>query len=312
MHENTREVVGFLCRWLLLAGVASAVVVTAIAGLVSISAPEPSRAAELHVGDLIIAPPQKRYVPAAVFRGERTCLKVPALLGQIGESDPFEFAGDGQVQMILPPWPRQEGRYALHVRGVPFSPHALLGRRAEVRVIGPEETLVLVHADAWPHRRSEEGEVVELLGELDGRATVAICFDGPVEGLSALRRRLARAGLNLPVLWYHGRRESSGFGLEWLFRQAGGRRRTRADAPVLLIAADPRLAVWAARAGVRLHLLDGKTAQTPATAPTPPGGSPPQPRPRSWPDWARLGAHLRRAVPPSRHAATPETSGEPK
>ncbi|MGB2821449.1 MAG: hypothetical protein WBF17_10735 [Phycisphaerae bacterium] len=252
--SHSREIVGFVCRWLLLAGAGAAVVAVTWASLLAAADVSGESRAQLTLRDWVAPPgPQadggvylKAYLdpPAS-----RSGLDVGLL---VAEGHPLgvvrTYAGKCGMLLDNP----QAGTIRILARGAPYSAIAFQARRCRLLCVPQDRLVFLVDArmalaacgrrdEAWP----------DCLRAMKAVGEVALFHPGPWRNFLQCRRELRAMGLAEPILFDERQPDP----ICTLARVGSGLcRRHRCDG-IEVVTADPELARQSAGARFITHLV---------------------------------------------------------
>jgi hypothetical protein len=257
--SNTREIVGFLCRWCLLAGTGVAVVLVAGASVrATVSVADDVRS-ELTMSDWVARPattPRDRVhlwgclTPPARVRDLQIALAAAA--GR--RMTLLRTEGEGCLARFERP---KVGTTRLVVRGLPYSAVAFQSQTCRVVCVGPGRRAFLVDARmALALRRDQPGPWRACLRQMQARGEVVLFHPGPKPAYLRCRRELCGADCDLPLL-FHGARDLPLYTLRRALADLGRARGARRPD---VVTADVGLARQAARMRCTAHLVSSGAA----------------------------------------------------
>jgi hypothetical protein len=263
---HSREIIGFLCRWLLLAGAGAAVAAVTWAGLVA-AAEGPRRArAQLLLRDWVAAP--GRDDGAGVYL--RAYLDPPASRSgldvalMIADGRPLGVVRtyNGSCGMLLDDPPA--GTTRLLVRGAPYSAMAFQARRCRVLCVPRQRAVFLVDARMVLAARARGDEHWPgCLRAMQAAGQVALFHPGPWERFLHCRRALRAAGAAECILFDGSPADPTGTLLR-VGRELG--RQDRREG-IEVVTADADLARQSAGRGFATHLICQEAAAVPPGLP---------------------------------------------
>ncbi|MCK4602756.1 MAG: hypothetical protein KAU28_09840 [Phycisphaerae bacterium] len=256
MNESTKEALGFLCRWCLLALTGGIVTVVAWTSLHGTAAVGSDIEAELVLPDVI------RYLGA---RGKY------GLTGYLTISPNHEkmpvaiYAPDEGGQRLLVVsrtmiYTRvkadRPGRVEVPILGIAYGPLAFKRCSAILQVISRERDVFLVDVRlAIDARAKGMAGFEDCLVELQSRGEVALFHSQPIEDYGRLKNHARRLGFEMPVLCVSEPNRPHD-PLRTLWRTASALRRYGKDRQKpIVITGHAELAVLAARYPFKTHLI---------------------------------------------------------
>ena len=199
--SHTREEIGFLCRWGLLAVACGALAVILYAAVaVAVAIPRELEAnivlpdAIWQAGHRERAHLRGRLLPPGL--GEHSCCPI---VTQAGEAQRFAPLAE---QMLSPRLgPAGPGLHRVRLRGSPYDSLASQCRQALVRVVPPERLVFLLDARlAVEARATDAAGLGTCLAQMRRHGAVAFFHPGPLDSFPASRGRLRRIAHDVPAL----------------------------------------------------------------------------------------------------------------
>ena len=255
MSERVPEVVGFLCRWTLLA-LATATILAATCAVLAAMAGAPGNVrARLVIADVLFEQAGEKLTWAP-------CYQAPKARGGIGPrvmtkrpDGKLIFFASGIRAFYLPipgDWPQ---RSRLRVRGVPYSSLAF---EAGWMLIHPTPRGRRVYAFdatlAGVLRKAPASPWHACLRDAAARGGVAFFSGGPPENIPVLRRELLEYYGTIPLLYTRSDRSDALPTLIALSRKLNARKTPDRPMPIV-ITADAQLAQRCAAQGFPTHLV---------------------------------------------------------
>jgi len=262
---HSREILGFLCRWLLLAGAGAVVVAVTWAGLAAAEVSGRTHA-QLLLRDWV-APPGRADGAGVYLRAyldppaSRSGLDIALL---IAEGRPLGVVRtyNGSCGMLLDD--PQAGTMQLLVRGAPYSAMAFQARRCRVVCVPRKRPVFLVDARMALAARACGDELWPgCLRAMKAAGQVALFHPGPWGQFLQCRRALRAMGVAEPIL-FDERRPDPTYTLLRVGKEL--RRRERREG-IEIVTADADLARQAADRGFGTHLVSDELAAVPAGVP---------------------------------------------
>jgi len=264
--SSTREAIGFLCRWCLLASAGGFVALAAGAGASATAGVHEDVRAALVPHDWLAAPASATGKVRAVGFALVPPLApawVDAALVHV-EGMPLTTARtyrDGCI--VRPPRPR-EGTTPVRLRGLPYG--VLAFRRGEFRIVGVPKAQRVFLVDARLAREAAgqaDGDTPACLRQMRAAGAVALFHTGPPEAFVACRRRLDAAGVREPLVFLGPPRRAKHVVAQAAFYLRRGPR----GRGVEVVTGDPALARHLAAEGYSVHFVG------PAAPPVGPGAT---------------------------------------
>jgi hypothetical protein len=251
MRHETHEVIGTLCRYVLLGLTGIGVIILSAVVLSGVAQgtfdPQPL----VVVPDHVTSPRQRAY-PRAWLIEPQSSAGGGLLVVSSESADRPSLAISRRPMMFLPTRATALGPIRMDLRGFPYGPLALVCRQATIQVIPPSRPVVLVDAGLVA---SEDAEMwTETSRELHRRGAVVYLhldsLETYQETVEALRRRDPQA----TVFGWQTEKDNR---LRIVLRAVGslGKRRSGGTA---LVTADRDLAWTAVRRGLEVRLLGAK------------------------------------------------------
>ena len=243
MHES-REIVGLLCRWAILAVSAGG-----MCGLAAVSLS----------GAAAVPPRPEVVIPEAVWSGQGDSYVRGSLVGgELGRNASLFLSSLGgeasQVAMYAPPsiylpvGGDHEGMNTLLLRGIPYGPAADVRASTRMLVIGPGQPVFLV--DGRVAMSQEKAALPGMQGALHRLGQVVLFTGKGVRDWPQQRADLYRLGMRQVLVGSCYREEN------WLgILKGSARSLARAPSRLEVVTSDPTLAIDAAAAGFEVDLV---------------------------------------------------------
>jgi len=259
MNHHLHEVLGFLCRWALLALTAAALPAGFyVATLPGITLRE-DRIAKFVVPDGL----RREPVGLGVYlRGYlRPVVGYPS--SPVAMASPPEgktslsVGGRGIIYpAVVGP---SRGVHRVSIRGAPYSPLAFERTEALLALAGPRQHVFLIDAEFFQALGpADQTAFNALLKELDRRGMVAFFLEGTMDAYLAGKDVLGRSYPTRPLLWHGPAEEGCYLTIGHLPKDV------LKDSSV--ITADPALALAAIKRGLRAHLIGAEPSLAPGDA----------------------------------------------
>ncbi|MFP3938558.1 MAG: hypothetical protein ACLFVW_09480 [Phycisphaerae bacterium] len=200
MIEEHREIVGFLCRWLLLAMVGAILLGAAWAGALATEAIAVETAARVVMPDGIARQRHNVWLVGYV-RPRLPYSASTALLYQRGRAGDPRSASVRGGKVNWYPAVGDAGLERFEFRGQPHGPLATQRCAVRLLTVSAHETVWLIDAD-WANRLSQDrgNELAGLLARLDARGAIAMFHTGPLNAFESCRDELRDKGFQYPIL----------------------------------------------------------------------------------------------------------------
>jgi len=251
-HGPTSEIVGFLCRWLLLGGAATLISLVAWESLlatVGVSRDVHSRFVVVDAVGRAGAGDEVKCRQRGLVTGPRSpsgtavvlaaCPAQPLAKGVRDRDDGFWIRWAGC----------RAGSASVVCQGVPYG--ALAFERRTARILGVPDgrpvTLVDVRL-ARAAARTQPAVWRRTLAAMANAGEVGLFFDGPTEGYGPVLAEYRRSGGEMPVLFSKGR-------MPYLFTRIARDLARRKNDGISIVTSDAALAGKLARAGFVVHLI---------------------------------------------------------
>jgi hypothetical protein len=249
--QDWKEVVGFLCRWCLLA--------LAGAGMVLVA-----WMTDLASGSVAADLKAAMTVPDAVWGRQQGA----HLFGITSPAIPrcsYELAmcGSAESELLFAPtvgrriYPRLSvlriGHNAVRIIGVPYSRHAFERDEALLQIVAPGRQVCLVDAAVAPgDGAADAAGFAESLRELQRRYDVAFFHNGSVEQFAGVRRYLRKEFPGIPLVFTVDDNLKSNTlpHAAWTLKKHEGE-----PGEPAVVTGDASLAVSACKSGFRVHLV---------------------------------------------------------
>lgn len=252
MTDEHREIAGFLCRWLLLALVATVLLGTAWAAALATEAIAVETAADVVLPDGIARERQHVWLVGYVHPPLPYSGSTVMLYRRPGAARPQSASvRGGQVNWY--PTAGDAGLQRIEFRGQPYGPLAAEQRSVRLLTVSAHEPVWLIDAE-WAGRisRARRDDLAELLARLDSRGAVALFHNGPPHAFEACRDELRANGFQYAVLLDLGEDPAH------VLRRTSRRiRRWDHNRNIYVVSDDVELARAAVEDGFHFHLLDG-------------------------------------------------------
>ncbi len=261
-HGPTAEIVGFLCRWLLLAGAVVLIGLVAWECLLATVGVSQDVHSRFVVADSIVRASAKgdsQCCQWGFLVGQRSPIGTAVALG-VRRSQPVSVCRHSYRDRFWVRWDNcQSGSVPVAYQGVPYS--SLAFERNTANILGVPDGLPVTlidmrlaraaasdHADIWQ----------QTLAALATTGQAALFFEGSVDQFAAALAEYRESGGKMLVLF---RKES----MPYLFSRIARDLARRKDDAISIVTANADLAAKAGRAGFVVHLI------APAPAGTRPG-----------------------------------------
>jgi len=251
MSNTTREILGFLSRWSLLALAGATVLASIYEGLVAAANISAGLNANLVMPDGISQPGMDRvavlrgYVPAGALAGRAPMLMVRR------DGQPPILAASRKDMVRAPIRSIDPGINRVFLQGLPYGSLALEGYEAIVLGAATERDLFLLDVrmlnDPSPAHTATVRDCLERLRAL---GSVGFFHSGPLEQFPRLRKQARQADAQTPVAFLKGDASD----LTETLRSVAWTWSRRKRRPVV-VTADGRLASKAAAEGFAVHLI---------------------------------------------------------
>jgi len=251
---NSREAVGFLCRWCLLLLVAAGAAGGIWSGVVAAAEANRELSAGLLMPDLISRPGMQVNLAGVAPTGalhERA-----AMLLSVPEHGPVTLATAHGGLVLARAAHVRPGVNRFLMRGTPYGTLAFC--RYEAMILGADVARGLHLVDARMLNLASAGQIETLrdcLGELRRHGGVGFFHPGPIQRSAVLRDAVRRIDPDLPVVFAlkPGAEPMEALRLiSWAW--------TRGNPKPAVVTADAELAALAARQGFAVHLVGPLTA----------------------------------------------------
>jgi hypothetical protein len=199
MRQATRDILGLLCRWVLLGGAAASLAAALLLSVTAVGALAAGRAQPLRMDDTPTAP--GALVRVRGRHGYSSPDEIPVALLALGPDAPsWLLPGAGpQVRGYIPGPP--PGVHHAHVRGLPYGPLAYQQDGFLLVSMDPAQRLFLLDARlAIGERAAAPQQVRAALRALRTRGQAAFFHVGPAEAYADVRRVLRKRFPGTPVL----------------------------------------------------------------------------------------------------------------
>ncbi len=265
-ESHRREIVGFLCRWLLLAGAGTVVVAVTWASLLAAADVSGESRAQLLLRDWVAAPGRGDssgvYLRAHLDPpASRSGLDIALL---IAEGHPLgvvrTYKGDCGMVLDNP----QAGTIPLLVRGLPYGAMAFQASRCRLLCVPSDRPVFLVDARMALAAGGRKDEAwAACLRAMKAAGQVALFHPGPWRQFLQCRRDLRAMGVAEPILFDERRRDPT-----YTLTRVGNqlRRRHRREG-IEVVTADAKLARQSADRRFGTHLVADGVDAVPAAGP---------------------------------------------
>ncbi len=259
MNHHVREVLGFLCRWALLALTAAALPAGFyVATLPGITLTE-DRAANFVVPDGLRREPVAMGVYLRGYlRPELGYPSSPVAMTSTPGGETSVSVGSGVIiyPAVIGP---SAGVHRVSIRGVPYSPLAFKRAEALLALAGPKQHVFLIDAELFQGLSPADRTAFDaLMSELDGRGMVAFFLEGTMDAYLAIKDLLGRSYPTRPLLWHGPAKEG------WYLTIGHLGKDVLENSSV--ITADAALAGAAVKRGIRADLIGAEPLPAPGDA----------------------------------------------
>lgn len=257
--ERSQEVVGFLCRWCLLAAVGATILAVTWTSLLGVLGVASDLRTELVLPDFVVRPLDEAN-RAHWLEGQVTPpLSYPTVgLNMIvSPVQDLALAYWRERRWWVPASGLRPGSNRLLVRGLPYGPVAFQDCPLQVVCVARDRRVFLLDARLALGAQLERPRTLrECVGAMRRGGEVVLFHPGEVDRFVDCRRRLRNAGVELPILFDFRRK-----GPLTVLRAASGRLgRGRERTGLEVVTADAELAREAAAARFRTHLVAADAA----------------------------------------------------
>ena len=203
MPDSTREIVGFLCRWLLLAMVLATVAAGAVAGLQSATAVRDDLGTTMVLSDALWRQggPDHPHLRGYIYPS----LNAPALPMALANrpGGPMMKLVAHQNVVYLETDRLQTGPNLLILKGIPYSAVAFQKQRGTLLFAPADKELFLVDDRLLSRRTGTDPETIRrLLARLQTDGYVAFFHPGDLVQLEAMRREAQQLFPDVAVVFY--------------------------------------------------------------------------------------------------------------
>jgi hypothetical protein len=258
-HGATAEIVGFLCRWLLLGGAVASIGLVAWGCLLATVGVSQDVHSRFVVADTIVrvgAKAHNKCYQWGLLVGQHSPSGTVAALG-VRMADPVSVCQYSPGDRFLAQWSNcQPGRVPVAYRGVPYS--SLAFGRQTASLLGVPDGRPVIFVDMGLARtaaRDQADTWRQTLAALTTSGEVALFFDGSTDQFAAALAEYRQSGGEMPVVF---RKEP----MPYVFSRVARDLARSSDNAISIITANADLATRAGRAGFVVHLITTSPAPT--------------------------------------------------
>lgn len=258
-HGPTAEIVGFICRWFLLAGAVVLIGLVAWECLLATVGVSQDVHSRFVVADTIVRVNDKadsKCYQWGLLVGQQSSSDALAALG-VCLAEPVSVCRYSQGDRFWARWTNcQPGRVPVVYQGVPYSSLAFERQSASILGVPDGRAVTLIdlplariaardQTDIWRHT----------LAALTTYGETALFFDGSADQFAATLAEYRQSGGEMPVVFT---KEP----IPYVFSRVAGDLRRRRDNAISIVTANADLASKAGRAGFVAHLITTSSAPT--------------------------------------------------
>jgi len=258
-HGPTAEMVGFLCRWFLLAGAVVLIGLVAWECLLATVGVSQDVHSRFVVADTIVRSSDrvesKCYQPGLLV-GQRTPVGTAVALGvRMGRSVSVCWHNRGDRFWAL--WTQcQPGRVPVVYQGVPYSSLAFERQATSILGVPDGRTVTLIDMRLARTAGRDQADIWrQTIAALASSGQVALFFDGSSDQYAAVLAEYRQSGGDLPVVF---RKEP----MPYIFRRIASDLARRRDNAISIVTANADLAAKTGQAGFGVHLIASGPAPT--------------------------------------------------
>lgn len=256
MRDSSREILGFLCRWALLALVAATVLASVWAATASAAYVRADLGAGLVMPDVIHRPGAKARLIGLAGIGT-ACGNTPPVLAHRPDGR-LDLTRASRCRVYCEPVLVHEGANVVELEGTPFGSLSYRRYRAMIYGVTPGRPVFLLDtrmlSDASGVARAD---LTDLVRALDERANVGFFHAGPSETFAPLRNRARRVAPGVPVAWFFPAGEQPVGTVHRVARTC-----SPAGSDPVTVTTDPKTAGISASQGLRTHFIGDRPVAT--------------------------------------------------